>query len=309
MRSWGDHGPRVRIVLTSRATSASVRRECAEGRGERLRRGAYALGSGGPPWEPGTAGEREQRALATMRAVAAQLRTDFWFSRESAALVWGLPLITVPRRVHLIQGHRPGRETDPMLARHVGALSETERAERAGLPVTSLERTAVDCGCLLPGAEALAVVDAALRGGAEQDALVAGLRERAGARGVVQGRRVVAAASPGAESPGESLTRWALLEHGVPTPLVQCPVATRLGTYRADLGWPELKVALEFDGAVKYSGRYGDGTDALLAEKRRQDAMEEAGWIVARVTWSDLREPERVAARVVAAHRRAVRRA
>ncbi|MCB2177187.1 MAG: hypothetical protein KQH57_15360 [Actinomycetales bacterium] len=243
-----------------------------------------------------------------MRAVAVQLRTDFWFSRESAALAWGLPIVTVPRRVHLVQGHRPGRETDPMLARHLGALPERDRAECDGLPVTSLERTAVDCGCLLPGGEALAVVDAALRDGVDLDALVERLRERPGARGVVRGRRVVAAASPSAESPGESMTRWALLEHGLPAPELQCPVETRLGTYRADLGWPELRVAVEFDGAVKYSGRYGDGVEALLAEKRRQDAMEEAGWIVVRVTWTDLRSPDRVAARVVAARRRAARR-
>lgn len=293
-------------MLTSRATSAAVRRECADGRGERLRRGAYALGSGGALWGADGPAEREQRALATMRAVAAQLRTDFWFSQESAALAWGLPLITVPRRIHLIQGHRPGRETDRVLARHFGALREADRAECDDLPVTSLARTAVDCGRVLPGAHALAVVDAVLRRGADPDVLVEHVRARVGARGVVQARRVVAAASARAESPGESATRWALLDHGLPAPVVQCPVQTWSGTYWADLGWPELRVAVEFDGAVKYSGRYGDGVGALLAEKRRQDAMEEAGWIVVRVTWADLREPDRVAARVAAARRRAV---
>jgi very-short-patch-repair endonuclease len=52
-----------------------------------------------------------------------------------------------------------------------------------------------------------------------------------------------------------------------------------------DLGWPEHKVVVEFDGMLKY-----DGTDrsALCREKLRQERIEQAGWIVVRLTWHDV---------------------
>jgi hypothetical protein len=54
------------------------------------------------------------------------------------------------------------------------------------------------------------------------------------------------------------------------------------------LAWAEARVALEFDGFVKYSGRLGAAPEVLFAEKRRQDALEAAGWLIIRVTWADL---------------------
>jgi very-short-patch-repair endonuclease len=55
---------------------------------------------------------------------------------------------------------------------------------------------------------------------------------------------------------------------------------------------------VEADGALKYRG----DANALWKEKRRQEALERAGWVVVRVTWNDvLREPRQTAERVRAA--------
>ncbi|MDC7123735.1 hypothetical protein OMK64_19560, partial [Cellulomonas fimi] len=86
----------------------------------------------------------------------------------------------------------------------------------------------------------------------------------------------------GAESPGESGCRWAVLRDGFPVPLTQVPVPTRLGTFWLDLGWPEWSVGIEYDGRVKYRTH-----DDLVHEKRRHDAITEAGWRVVRVTAED----------------------
>lgn len=95
-------------------------------------------------------------------------------------------------------------------------------------------------------------------------------------------------------------------------PGIQVRVRTRIGVFRVDLGWPAERLALEFDGFVKYAGGgAGSATEVVVAEKRRQDAIEEEGWRVLRITWTDLRSPAALAhrvARVLAARPREVGR-
>jgi hypothetical protein len=45
---------------------------------------------------------------------------------------------------------------------------------------------------------------------------------------------------------------------------------------------------------VKYAG--ADGREALVREKRREDALRALGFRVVRLTWADLRRPERILA-------------
>lgn len=116
--------------------------------------------------------------------------------------------------------------------------------------------------------------------------LCAGLTGR---RGVVAARAVLALADDGAESPGESSTRFVLLRAGFPVPQTQVAVATRIGTFWSDLGWPQWDLLAEYDGLRKYEAS-GRASDAVIAEKRRQDAIEEAGRRVLRVTGADLRD-------------------
>lgn len=282
------------VVLARTRPAADVRRAVRDGELVRLRRGAY--GATPPAESPGESAHRA--AVQRLIAVAAQITLPFHFCGESAALVWDLPVVGLSGRTHILQATRPSARNDPALARHVGELPLSHRATVDGLPVTSLARTVVDCARAMRPGPALVVVDAAIRRGVDPDALAAVVRTAAGGRGVVSARRVIEHADGGAESPGESLTRWALLEGGLPRPVTQVPVATRLARFVVDLGWPERRVGVEFDGQVKYTGVYGSSaSEAVFAEKRRQDALEEEGWRLLRVTWTDLRRPEVVAAR------------
>ena len=63
---------------------------------------------------------------------------------------------------------------------------------------------------------------------------------------------------------------------------------------RVDVLLPGLRIVVEVDGAVKYA-RF-DGRNALMRVKRREDALRALGYRVVRLTWSDLRRPERVLA-------------
>lgn len=49
-----------------------------------------------------------------------------------------------------------------------------------------------------------------------------------------------------------------------------------------DLGWPELKIAVEYEGAHHRMSR-----EAFAKDIRRFDEMIESGWIVIRVTAGD----------------------
>lgn len=286
-----------RLVLAADVPRPVILGGVADGTARRVRRGAYLLGTGPGPARP-TPEQYRAMALARVEAVARQLEGEHWFCGPSAAVLWGLPLWRLPRQVHVVQRNVPGRGAGTDLVRHRVALAPDDLVTVRGLPVTTLLRTVLDCARALPAREGLVVVDAAVRRGLDPDEL----RYRASStrgRGVVRARAVLDSADGGAESPGESVTRYALLRHGLPAPRTQVPVSTRLGRFRADMGWDEWRLLVEFDGFVKYAELAGgDPARVLFEEKRRQEAMEEEGWRVLRVTRADLREEEQVATRV-----------
>ncbi|MFE6236351.1 hypothetical protein [Cellulosimicrobium sp. NPDC057862] len=273
----------------------------------RVRQGVYAA----PPDPAASLAQRRREAVvARSVALAGRLTTDYWFSHSTAAVLHGLWTWRLADEVHVTQLGNPSvRRTDPGLRRHWTALPERDRCELDGLPVTSLERTIVDCARSLSPAAGIVVADSGLRAGADVRKVEAVLRAAVGGRGVRRARRVLAEADARSESPGESLVRWLVVDAGLPHPEPNLTVTTWRGTYRLDLAWMAHRVAVEFDGAVKYSGgEYGDPRGRLLAEKARHDALVEAGWLVLRVTWNDLAEPDVLLHRIRAAlARRAAR--
>lgn len=238
-------------------------------------------------------------ALARVVAVGTRLSPGHVLSHSSAALLWGLPLPAAPARAHVVVHSNPdGRSRD--VVGHVLDLDEPHVTEHLGFRVTTLERTVVDCAMAGGGHTGLLVADAALRAGASLGACQAMLSGMAGRRGVVTARAVLDFADDGAESAGESSARFALLRAGLPRPETQVRTDTHLGTFWSDMGWPEWAVLLEYDGRTKYEAT-GRASDAVLKEKRRQDAIEETGRRVLRVVAADLRDPAALAARVLRA--------
>lgn len=126
--------------------------------------------------------------------------------------------------------------------------------------------------------------------------------------GVALARNVVELADPRAESAGESILRRLLLDLGYEV-VPQHPVNDASGRAFAytDFYLPQIGVAVEFDGMVKYGGK--DGKKALDAERARERRIEQRGHGVARVVWSDLYHVRRIRAKVeeAAARGRAIR--
>lgn len=239
---------------------------------------------------------RHRTALAHVAAVIAQSRSwqnrgaseDLVLSHESAALVWGLPVWRTPRVTHLCVRHSRSALAATDVVRHVRTIAPASLVDMGGFWITDLEQTVLDVACSRPAADGLVVADAALRAGADDGVLRRLVAAAAGRRGVVRAREIVELADGGAETAWESFTRLHALAYGLPAPTTQLAIASRLGDFRADMGWDELRLLLEFDGLVKYTALAGgDPGRVVFEEKRREDAIVERGWRLLRLTRDD----------------------
>lgn len=260
----------------------------------RLRRGAYVSGAD-------LSGDSHRRAtelaLAHVRAVVTQSTSAVVVSHLSAALLFGLPLVRLPDRVHVTQQVRPRSQRGSDVFRHTSHLTESEVCTLAGMRVTSLARTTIDCLRVLRGPAALVLADAALRAGLTADAAADALGRATGGRGVRNARGILSFADDGAESAGESYARAVLLGLGLPVPETQVRVDTVDGSFWADLGWREWRLLAEYDGRSKY-GETAGARDALLKEKRREDVVRDEGWRMLRMTSDDTAGPGSLLARL-----------
>jgi hypothetical protein len=115
----------------------------------------------------------------------------------------------------------------------------------AGWAVTTPLRTAYGIARRLPLVEAVVALDALafVQKIAPADVPLPA-RRHLGSRGSAQLPEVVALSNALAESPMETRIRLALHFAGLPAPVLQHPV----GPYRLDLAYPDLMVAVEYDG-------------------------------------------------------------
>lgn len=165
------------------------------------------------------------------------------------------------------------------------------------MPVTSPQRTALDLGCWYPTMTAVAGIDA-LAGAVEIKAAdIELLASRySGRRGITRARQAIDLFDPGAQSPKESWLRVVLVQAGLPRPQTQIPVCDDFGSPFAylDMGWSDVKVAVEYDGEQHRTDRRQYTWDV-----RRLERLERLGWIVVRVLAGD--RPAEVLNRVRAA--------
>lgn len=228
----------------------------------------------------------------------------FVYSHTSAARLHGLFLWNVDDLIHILLRVSPSSQRLGKDVRgHTRPYADTEVTDLGTLRVTTLERTAVDCALMLGYRQALILMDHALRLGADlalMRAMAAGL---SGHRGVRTLRSALANADARAESAGETMTRELITRLNLPVPGAQVEVSTRLGRHRLDFAWKEKKVALEFDGRVKYFD-CKPTAEVIFQERRREKALTEAGWLFVRVEWKDLFREQEFKARILAALRR-----
>ncbi len=125
---------------------------------------------------------------------------------------------------------------------------------------------------------------------------------RKGTRGIRQLRHTLEFVDGGAESPQETRVRLLLVNAGLPKPHTQIEFADEYGVVRirVDLGWPEWRVAVEYDGIQHWSDRNQRSWDI-----DRIATLEAAGWVVIRVSAEMLSRPHVIVERVLRALRAA----
>jgi hypothetical protein len=233
---------------------------------------------------------------AALRAAAGWL----WARRRgvvagfSAAALHGSKWVADITAVELIHDNRhrlPGIQT------RGDRLEQDEIEMVAGIPVTSPARTALDLGCWYPRTEAVAAIDALGRATDLKMSDVDLLLERyPGRRGIRQARIALGLFDAGAQSPKETWLRLLLIQAGLPRPQTQIPVRGEFGETIAylDMGWEDVKVAVEYDGEQHRRDRRQYTWDI-----RRLETVERLGWIVVRVVAGD--RPADIISRVRAA--------
>ncbi|MDT4937258.1 MAG: hypothetical protein QOG80_929 [Pseudonocardiales bacterium] len=258
-------------ILAAGWTDAALQRAIRAGRVNRLRRGFFARPDVVDP---------VIAAKAAVRACSGSV-----ISHRSAALLHGLPLVGYPPDTPelTVQPRVTGDINPGHLYR--AKLRPVDVTEIDGVPVTSISRTLVDLARAIWLVGSVAAVDYALHEGLvsrEQlsDAALA-------CRGWPRSRRipwVLDTADGRAESPLETVSRLVLHHLGVPRPDLQPTIRTLDGKFigRADFYWDRFGVVGEADGRGKYTER-----DVLVAEKLRQERLEDAGLVVVRWTWAD----------------------
>jgi hypothetical protein len=293
-----------RDAVTSGVSDGELGRLTRAGELHRLRRGAY-LDAVLPATQTG-------RHRLLIRATLAGLRRPAVVSHQSAAVLHGLPLWNVPLdRVHITRRPRAWSDTSAVLSCHVARLRDDEVMDVDGVPVTGPVRTALDLARSLPHEAAVVALDAALHAGVLSHGLLrARLLDIVGTPGSRSAARAVAAADGRSGSVGESRSRVMLHRWKLPPSALQFEIRSETGLLvaRTDFAWEADRLVGEFDGRIKYGRLLRPGQapgDAVFEEKLREDAIRDEGWNVVRWGWTDLRRPDRLAARVRRARERA----
>lgn len=245
---------------------------------------------------------RDMNVDAEVRAKAGWL----WSRRRgviagfSAAALHGSRWVDDRQIVELIHDNR---RNPPGIQTHRDRIEDDEIVLIAGMPVTSPARTALDFGCWYSTMTAVAGMDALARAvdvkAVDVDLLA---RRCPGRRGVARAREAIELFDAGAQSPKESWLRVVLVQAGLPRPQTQIPVCDEFGNPFAylDMGWEDVKVAVEYDGEQHRNDRRQYTWDI-----RRLESLERLGWIVIRVLAGD--RPADIVKRVRAALARRAR--
>lgn len=315
-----DHEPnRMRISRAARSGTLA-----------RIARGIYLPTStleGHPLWLQKTIVRGSRICALSMR------RHDHILTGECAGWILGLPVITDKGPITAYAPISCGERRLSFHAVHIGSklimpagqasivrtsLPAHQIAEGFAIPFAP--RIVVDCARLAAKEQAFALTCAGIarlanysrfdqlasRERAEQ-ARHDLLRELASlprsSRGTSQARWVISHADAGCESPGESRVLHALILAGIKGITTQEEVRCSGHTFFIDIALPGLKIAIEFDGRIKYGDSVQEVHETIEAEQRRARLLQLAGWRIIRIRWSDLRRLDEVVAQVLVAIR------
>ena len=240
-----------------------------------VHRGVFQASAAPPSWA--------QRVLRAVLAAGPGAMA----SHRSAAALWeldgstrGVPEVVTPRHLRswaVDLGHRHESKD----------LHLAEPTSRLEIPCTGITRTLVDLGAVQPLEIVQQAVDDAIRRGLctwDEVAHVLALHSKQGRSGVGKLRQIVEA-HLGTKIPDSHFNRLVerlIVASGLTPPVVEHVVRDGNGLEigRLDLAYPPEKVGLELD-----SRRHHLTSSAFEHDRKRQNRLEIAGWLILRYTW------------------------
>jgi very-short-patch-repair endonuclease len=230
------------------------------------------------------------------RGVALLLPRGAAIGGHSAAAWYGAPFAGAHDPVTVVRAPDLEWKGPRQVRVHRTDLRPEDVIMRDDVPVTTALRTAWDVAALESIGTAVAALDAMVRAeSVTLDQLTAMAEQGTGRWGVTRVRRTAPLVDPRADSAPESRVRVALVLAGL-APVPQFRVEHRgVQIAQVDLGFPDARLAVEYEGAYHFDG------DQIVRDDARYARLRAAGWTVIRLTSTDLRDLDAVVARVRAA--------
>jgi hypothetical protein len=278
----------------------------ARHRGEvvRIRPGYYLdteIWAEAPPWQ--------RMALIISARAAAFPKTIF--CGASAVFLHDLPLLNLPATIELAAAPHAFSHTYPPLTDRVEGARGRQRwgfVTRPGEIMTEtahglrVQEIGEAVGEYLRAADfrsGVVVLDAYRHRLKEQETPLGHIPAEWLSTGIAAERHRVeaawAASTDLSESPAETLTRINAIMLGFAPPQLQVWVVAPNGKrYRLDLVWPGRRIVGEVDGKRKLGTTPEEKAKALAEERERQEALQQMGYHVVRITMKDAEDPARL---------------
>lgn len=266
----------------------------------RIRPGAYTFAD---VWQNADdLGRHKLRAHAVLRTHSIPVA----LSHTSAAVEHGLRLYEPDlSKVHLTCLEQPIGRTTKDVVYHQGVCADDDLVPLNDGMVVSPVRAGLESASLTSVPAGLVVLDSVihLKLGT-LDEIHAGFSAMVGHPKSRHLQITVRLTRKGAESTGESLSRYGMWCGHLPEPVLQFEVRDQWGRLLGitDFAWPEHGLLGEFDGMIKYGRLRKEGEtpgQAVEREKKREDRLrEETGWLMVRLVWAELFRPGPMAAKI-----------
>lgn len=216
-------------------------------------------------------------------------------SHQSAATLWDLGVVAVGRPIVSVPRHRR-RLPAGTIVHETTQWGLRDETRRAGIPVTGIERTLLDCAGVVTRRRLERLCESAIRQNLTTWPRLVGTLQahsRRGRDGCGRLRTLLECRLGTPEVPLSDFSRLVanlLVDAGLPEPVVEHPIHDRDGAFimQADLVWPNRRKAIELDGLAYHFGRAERERD-----NRKRNRAKAEGWMILEVLWSMLvDEPE-----------------
>lgn len=240
--------------------------------------------------------------MMALRAALLHAGPKAVLSHTTALALWGEWHLERP--VHLTVEENLRRAGAPGLIVHRRKAFDpgsSQCVERRGLRITTLARTVIDSWPLMPSSERRPLaLDLARRGLVTPERLDEALAERPNVAGRRLLRQTIDLIADGCESELEAHGVLNVFRHrSLPPSVGQLQIQLPSGRVCLDRSWPEVKLAVELDGA-----RYHTSPEDRQRDLARDAALAALGWVVLRFTYAEvLRDPDAVRAKVLEVYR------